>query len=402
MAVFKYIALSDRGRKTAGVMDADTAQEARDILRARRMHVSRLERMSAEEKPRRLPAIFSRRKAEEVTILTRELATLLCAGIELVEALTVLLDQIENKKTEMVFLDLRDCVSQGKSFAEALRKHPRYFDELYVQMVGVGEASGTLGDTLDTLSDFLQQKQENRSKFIAALTYPAVTSSFGVLVVIYLLVFFVPEIRKVLPDEGLPLPTKMLIGMSDFLSAWWWVIGLAVFLTIFTFLRALKQEPFRYAWHKFTLRIPAMGQLLRKFAVMRFTLTFSVLLKSGLQALDALRIAKDLTGNLVLLRTLDKVEQGIREGTDISAPLKESRVFPASVGHLIAVGERTGKLEEMLDRITSTYSKEIEVTQRKMLALMEPVLILSLAIVVAFIMLAIITPIVKVSNMYRG
>jgi len=403
MGVFKYIALTDRGRKTAGVVDADTAHEARDVLRARRIHVTRLDRIGVEEKQRRLPFLFSHRKAEEITVLTRELATLLLAGIELVEALTVLLDQVESKRTEMVYRDLRDSVSQGKSFAEALKRHPRYFDELYVRMVGVGEASGTLSETLDTLADFLQQKHDNRSKLVAALTYPAVTCGFGVIVVIYLLTSFVPQVRTVLAEQGraLPTPTKMLIGISEFVMAWWWLILLVAVLSGFAFARALKKESFRYGWHRFILRLPAAGQLLRKHAVMRFTLTLSVLLKSGLQVLDALRIAKDLTGNLVLTRTLDKVERGIREGTDISAPLKEGRVFPASVGHLIAVGEKTGRLEEMLDRITITYNKEIEVTQRKMLSLLEPVLILFLAVVVAFIMLAIIMPIIDVSSMYR-
>jgi general secretion pathway protein F len=403
MAVFKYIALSDRGQKVSGVLDADTAQEAREILRARRVHVRRLDRVEAETKTGKGLAFLGRRKAQDVVVLTRELATLLRAGIELVAALTVLLDEIENKKTEVVYRDLRDSVSQGKSFAEALGRHPKYFDGLYVKMVGVGEASGKLGDTLDTLATFMEQKHENSAKLVAALTYPLVTSCFGVTVVIYLLTSFVPKIRMVLTEQGrpLPAPTKLLIGISDFVSGWWWLIAGILVLAALAFTRALKGQSFRYAWHKFILRVPVMGVLVRKHAVMRFALTFSVLLKSGLQVLDALRIAKDLTGNLVLIRTLDRVEQGIREGTDISAPLKESHVFPASVGHLIAVGERTGRLEDMLDRITDSYSKEIEVTQRKMLALMEPALILCLAVVVAFIMLAIIMPIVDVSTLYK-
>lgn len=403
MAVFKYTALSDKGGKVSGVLDADTAQDAREILRARRVHVRALERVEAGAKEKRGLHLPGRRRTQDVVVLTRELATLLRAGIELVQALTVLLEEIENRKTEVVYRDLRDAVSQGKSFAEALSRHPRYFDELYVKMVGVGEASGKLGDTLDTLADFLEQKHENSAKLVAALTYPLVTSGFGVIVVIYLLTSFVPKIKMVLTQQGraLPPPTRALIAISDFFSAWWWVLGIATIVSAVAIARLMKRKEVRYAWHKFILRIPVMGVLVRKHAVMRFALTFSVLLKSGLQVLDALRIAKELTGNLVLIRTLDGVEQGIREGTDISAPLKEGKVFPASVGHLIAVGERTGKLEEMLDRITASYSKEIEVTQRRMLSLLEPALILCLAVAVAFIMLAIITPIVDVSSLYK-
>ena len=381
MAVFKYIALDEKRGRVRGVLDADTAQEARRKLRSQRVHVQRLTRMGAGTDNKSWTAAFSRRKTDSITIATKELATLLSAGIELIEALDVLLEQLNDSALNSVYRDIRDQVAQGNPLAMALKRHPRYFNDLYIQMVAVGEASGSLGQVMTTLADFLRKQQRGSSKLVSALIYPLVTMTFGGLVTFYLLVFFVPKMEKILLQHGktLPLPTEILLATSNFMRTWWWAIPAASVTLIILLVQWMRIPSVKYRVHKFLLRIPILGELLKKNAVMRFSLTFSILLKSGVQVLNAINIAKGLVGNLVLVEILDKVARNISEGTDISQPLKQDNVFPPTVSHLIAVGEKTGQLEEMLDRVAADYEEEIDSASQRALSLVEPVMIVGLA-----------------------
>ncbi len=400
MAVFKYIALNEKQGKIRGILDADTAQEARRKLRAQRVHVQKLTRIGATADNKSWTSVFARRKTDTIAVATKELATLLSAGIELIEALDVLLEQLNDSTLNSVYRDIRDQVAQGNPLAIALKRHPRYFSDLYVQMVAVGEASGSLATIMTTLADFMRKQQRGNSKLVSALIYPLVTMTFGGIVTLYLLMAFVPKMEKLLTQHGktLPIPTEILLAASNFLRTWWWAALLGILTTILLVIHWLRIPSVKYRMHKFLLRIPVLGDLLKKNAVMRFAMTFSILLKSGVQVLDAINIAKGLVGNLVLVKILEDVAHNISEGTDISEPLKKDSVFPPTVSHLIAVGEKTGQLEEMLDRIAGDYEEELDSASQRVLSLVEPVMIIALAGVIGFIMLAIFMPIMDMSN----
>jgi general secretion pathway protein F len=305
-----------------------------------------------------------------------------------------------------VLRDIREKVTQGATFADALAHHPGYFDVLYVNMVKAGEAAGNLDVILARLADFTQKQERIRAKVKAALAYPIVMIVFGILVVTVLMTFVVPRILSVLKkgpqkDAPLPLPTQILVNVSGFMGAYWWAVLVALIAAWLMFRVAMRSEEFQYKWDRFRLRLPILGDLFRKSAVSRFCTTFSTLLKSGIPALQALTIVKGIVGNMVLARVVDEIHQKIVEGADISGPVKKSGVFPPVVGYMIAVGEQSGTLEEMLERVAEAYDIEVEITSQKVTSLIEPILIVVLALIVGFIVVAILLPILEIGNVAR-
>jgi len=286
--------------------------------------------------------------------------------------------------------------------AEALAFHPTYFSELYVNMVRAGEASGNLDVVLTRLADYGQQQNRLRAKVKAALTYPVVMVAFGVIVVFVLTTFVVPRILEVLRsakrDAALPLPTQLLTTVSDFLQHYWWFVVLAAAGLYLAFKLLMKEEKYRLARDKFMLSFPVFGDLLKKQAVSRFAVTLSTLLKSGIPALQALSIVKNILENRVLKQVVSEVHDRILEGADIATPLKRSGIFPPVVGYMVSIGEQSGQLEEILDRISEAYDEEIELTVQKVTSLIEPVLIIGLAGGVGFIVLAILLPILQIGQ----
>jgi general secretion pathway protein F len=407
--VFQYKGIDAGGAARAGILDADSPKEARLQLRSMHVHVTELEPLSSltvGSSRRFLPKFMQKRHREEVVLLTRQLGTMLRSGIPLASCLTALVEQAGHQDIEVVLRDIREKVTQGATFADALAHHPGYFDDLYVNMVKAGEAAGNLDVILARLADFTQKQERIRAKVKAALAYPIVMIVFGVLVVTVLMTFVVPRILSVLKkgpqkDAPLPVPTKILVEVSGFMGSYWWAILIAVIAAWLTFRVAMRSEEFQYKWDRFRLRLPILGDLFRKSAVSRFCTTFATLLKSGIPALQALTIVKGIVGSVVLARVVDEIHQKIVEGADISGPVKKSGVFPPVVGYMIAVGEQSGTLEEMLERVAEAYDIEVEITSQKVTSLIEPVLIVVLALVVGFIVVAILLPILQIGNVAR-
>jgi general secretion pathway protein F len=291
---------------------------------------------------------------------------------------------------------------QGTGLAESLAFHPTYFSELYVNMVRAGEASGTLDAVLARLADYQQRQARLRGKVKAALAYPLVMCAFGAMVIFVLTTFVVPRILDVLTtanrDASLPLPTIVLTGVSDFLQAYWWLVFLLIFIAYLVFRMLLRDPRYKLAWDGLMLRLPLFGDLLKKQAVSRFCVTFSTLLKSGIPALQALNIVKNILDNQVLKNVVQDVHDKILEGADIATPMKKSGIFPPVVGYMVSIGEQSGELEEILDRISESYDEEIELTVQKVTSLIEPVLIIGLAFGVGFVVLAILLPILQVGQ----
>ena len=408
MPIYEYKAFTPGGEAKVGILDADSPREARLKLRKDNVHVVEIRPVGAKpkglrERIRRRRAEFqgsSKRRLDEVATVTRQMATLLAAGIPLTETLKALIEQSENKKLEMVFRDVREKVTQGAGLAEALAFHPQYFNDLYVNMIRAGEASGNLDVVMARLADFTAGQRRLREKVSAALTYPIILLIIGALVVTILMTFVVPQITKMVSQTNkvLPLPTQVLIAASNFFADYWWLLCLGIAAVSWIFNRIYRTDRGRLAIDRLALRIPVFGSLFRKQGVARFAVTFSTLLKSGVPVVECLEISKTIVNNKVLEEVISEIRERIVEGTDIATPLKMSGAFPPLVGYMIAVGEQSGQLEQILDRIAAAYDEEIDVTTQKITALIEPVLIVLLASIVGFIVLAIIWPILELGN----
>jgi len=405
MAVFEYKALDSNGRNSTGVIDADTARDARDKLRKQDIFVTEMvsiaeKKQKGIEKALKVSAL-RRSYSYEIAILTRQFATLTGSGVPLSEALGALIEQIDNKTLQAVFRDLREKVTQGASLADALALHSHYFSNLYVSMVRAGEASGNLDRILSRLADYLQQQHRLRSRVAAALTYPVIMIILGIGVTMFLMMYLVPKVTKILERKGnvLPLVTEVVKGASDFTVHYWWAMLIVVFALYVLYRLAVATTSGKYRRDSVMLSLPILGSFFSKQALSRFCMTMSILLRSGLPALQSLMIVKQVVGNAVLSEAIQDVHDRVLEGADISTPLrKKKKIFPPVVGYMVSVGEKSGQLEEMLEKVAEAYDEELEIQAQKLTALIEPVIIIFLAAVVGIIVLSVILPIVQMSQ----
>jgi general secretion pathway protein F len=340
----------------------------------------------------------------EVSAFTRQLAVLLHSGIPLAQGLNACIEQAESPGMQKVLRHLREQITQGTDLGNALETCPGYFNSLYINMVRAGQASGQLDDVLSRLAEYLSNQNRLRNKLINAMMYPAIMLTVSTLVVILLMTFVVPQITTMLIEQEvpLPLPTKILITVSDFMKTYWEVMIKGPLIGFFFLQGALQQDAFRLRWDKAKLKVPVFGDVLRKAAVSRFAITFSTLLRSGMPALEALRIVKKIVGNRALQEVIQGVHDSIVEGTDISTPIKKSGVFPPVVGYMIAVGEQTGELESLLERVATAYDEEVEISLQRMTGLIEPIMIVFMAVVVGGIVAAVIIPLLQMSSQGMG
>jgi len=403
--VYNYKGLTLAGENKTGIIDADSPREARIKLRSQNLMVTELSQRGVSvrrDKKKGKLLDFSRgpKGKVEVPMYTRQLATLLKAGIPLAQAMAALIEQCQVADLEAAFRDIREKLTQGLSFAESLAYHPAYFSELYVNMVKAGEASGSLDMVLDRLADYLQRQAQIRNKIVAALAYPIVMIVVGVVIVIILMTFVVPKVMQVVEQSGQTIPpmTQALRSVAAFLGEYWFFLLAGIVLLMVLHRWAMRGAEYRYQVDKIKLKIPVLGELFRKSAVSRFAVSMSTLLKSGVPVLESLRIVKDIVNNQVLARVLDTVHTRIVEGTDIATPIKRSGVFPPVVGYMIAVGEQSGQLEDMLDRVATAYDEEVAVQTQKVTSLLEPLLIVGMAFVVGFIVISVMLPILKISD----
>lgn len=402
MPTYEYKALAKSGQIKRGLIDADSPKDARDKLRAERIHVVDLKMISkgksaSKSKTRSAGKI----KPMELAMITRQLATLIESDIKLREAISVMIDQIEEKNLQIVFRDLREKITAGTTFADALAQHSQIFGDLYVHMVRAGEAAGNLDGILNQLADYLQKQSRMKGKVSAALAYPIMMTFIGGAVVIFLVTFVVPKIRGAIESQGkeLPVPTKMLIFMSDFFINWWWLVLILSVAAIIGFKNFISRPYGRRAFDGFCLNLPIFGMLFKKQSVSRFAVTFATLLQSGLPALESLRIVRNVVDNKVMEETLDEVEKNVIDGNGISLAIRKSDVFPSVVGYMISVGEQSGNLDKVLSKIAVAYDEEVELTTQKVTSLLEPIMIVLLSGVIGFIVLAIIMPIMQMSKM---
>jgi general secretion pathway protein F len=344
---------------------------------------------------------FQRVKISELAHMTRQLAHLLGANIPLVEALGALQDQVENVLLKKSVSQIKDKVVEGRRLHEAMKAFPDIYDDLYISMVQAGEASGALEQVLKRLADFTEYQATLKSKVTGAMLYPVIMSLVGSSLMLYLLVSVVPKIVTIFEDSDviLPLPTRILMGVSGFAQSYWWLLIILAFLGGWFFKRYVRTPHGRRKIDQLSLKAPIFGELFRKIAISRFTRTLGTLLQSGVQLLQALDIVKHVVNNKVLSEAIDSTKHSVREGESIAEPLKRSGQFPPMVIHMIAVGEKTGALETMLEKVADSYDAEVNTTVSSLTTLLEPLMILIMGGVVSFIVLSILLPILRMSEL---
>ncbi len=408
MAVFEYSALDASGKKVSGIIDADSAAAARQKLRAARIFpVSVHEARAGEVKPERQPFSLGRRRRRirpaEAAMLTRQLATLLGAGFPLVPALDTLLSQGRSHTFNRILAQVKDSVVAGSSFAAALARYPGTFSTLFINMVRAGETSGTLEIVLDRLAEIGEKQEELKNRIRSAMTYPLLMLAVGLLVLFFLLTYIVPSITTIFSDmnQVLPAPTRFLIRLSALVQSGWWLMLLAVAGLVVLVRMLGKTAKGRFLIDRSLLRLPAVGALVRKMAVARFSRTLGSLLENGVVLLAALEIVKNVVGNVLLADAVAAAAREVGKGQGLGNALAASRVFPDLPIQMISVGEQSGQLEAMLYKVADVYENEVQATILRMTSLLEPVMILLMGIVVGFIVLAICLPIFEMNTLIR-
>ena len=406
MPVFEYKALTEAGKTVTGIIDADSEREARSKLRKKSVYATDL-KVSEEgislKSDLTLSKLLRRFSLKDLAVTTRQLSTLIKAGIPVIQALTAIIDQLEASPLRKIIIQVKETVNSGGTLADALAEHPRAFSELYVNMVRAGESAGALELILGRLADYNEKSLALRNKVRAALVYPIAMSVIGTLVVVFLMVKIVPNMVKIFIDieQSLPAPTRALIAISNFLQNYWWVLLFVFFLLYFLKRRIGATARGKYFFDKVKLNLPLLGQTARKMAVSRFTRTLSILTASGIPILRALDIVQNVVNNAVLADAIEKSREAVRHGDSIAEPLRRSKVFPPIVIHMIAIGEASGKLEEMLTSVAESYDSEVDATVSGLTALIEPIMIIVMGAIVMFIVLSIMLPIFQM-NMSIG
>ncbi len=404
MPIYEYRALRSAGDEVTGVVDADTDRDARLKLRQSGVYVTEVAEVRPGRRPGRLPAWLSlrlrRRSIEDVAVITRQFATLVGAGVPLVDVLTVVIEQASTKRLEIVLRDLRDKVIKGTSLADALMLHPDYFGDMYVNMVRAGEASGRLASIFESLAAYGERRSMLKGRVSAALIYPAILAVVSVAVVIFLVTRVVPRFAGLMERAGkaLPLPTAILMGVSTFMREKFWLLLGVLIAAVVIWKALLRWEPFHRRVDELKLRLPLVGGLLRKQLVSYFATTLGTLLASGIRVSEALAIVRRVMENRVFVSAIDDLNTEIRAGRDIATTLRKGGIFPPLVSYMIAVGERSGRLEEMLRMISRSYEQEITISLQKLVAVLEPAIVVVMAGVVAFIVVSILLPILSLSQ----
>ncbi|HVN87841.1 MAG TPA: type II secretion system inner membrane protein GspF [Candidatus Binatia bacterium] len=419
MPVYAYKGLTGDGKAATGVIDADSPKGARVKLRRSGIFPTEV----AEDRTGRavaavadagpssrfqlpqvnLTQLFERVTPQDLALMTRQLSTLVGAGLPLVECLNALIEQLENARLKRTLTQVREQVVEGRALADAMREHPSVFSDLFVNMVRAGEASGALDVVLLRLAEYTEKAAELRGKVRTALTYPVLMCVLGGAILLFLVSYVVPKVTRIFEEtkQALPTMTVILLAISNFCANYWWLIVGVVVAVVIGVRVSIRTPAGRMRWDGYLLRVPYFGKLIKKIALARFSRTLSTLLTSGIPLLTSLDIVKNVVGNVVLSDAIENARNSIREGQSIAPPLKKSGLFPPLVLHMVAVGEKSGELEQMLARAADTYDNEVEGAVAAMTSILEPVMIVLMGGVVLFIVLAILLPIFELNQLVR-
>jgi len=419
MPVYAWKGLTGAGKSVSGTRESDGPKSLRQSLRKESIFISEVREVVGGRQLKRalgagnagakglqrevdIKGFFERVKPRDVAVFTRQMATLLHAGIPLAEAMTALSEQSDNKKFQMILAGIKQKVNEGGSFADAMLEHPKVFSELYTNMVRSGETAGNLDAVLLRLADFMDAQIDLRSKVSGAMAYPILMTIVGSLVLGFLMVVVVPPIASIFADSGKALPwnTQFLIFIADIIGGYWWLLVPLIVGGVFWFRRWARKPKGRAIMDRFKLRLVLIGKLIRFIAVARFSRTLATMLASGVPVLTALDIVKRVLNNTVLEKVVEDARVAIREGESIAATLKKSGQFPTMMCHMVAVGERSGQLEAMLENVAGAYERDVSTEVGKLTSILAPLMIVIMAVGVGFIVFSILMPIVEMGQMF--
>jgi type II secretory pathway component PulF len=400
MPRFNYTGIDGAGKTAKGSVTAESPFAARKQLRARNIHPSSVEQAALGQEPKALlMSILGRGGKAQILDFTRQFATLLQAEIKLTEALSVLIQQTSSMQFRGVLTDIRDRVVTGESFTDAMGDYSDYFDILYISMVRVGEVTGSLPHSLSTIAKFMEKRQRVQSKITTVMVYPVILFVVCIVAVLILTTTVIPKITEQITKTGqeLPLITKLLMGFSNTLKHWWFVVLGAAVAAAWAIKRAVATEKGHYLRDKFLLSLPVFGPLIKQRVVARFASTLSTLLGSGLTMAESLRVVAEVTGNSIMNRAVKQARERILTGADIATPLRESGVIDPAIAHMVTVGEKSGELGSMLANISENLEASTDVVIERLSAALEPIIIVLMAVLIGVIAYATLLPIIRFS-----
>jgi general secretion pathway protein F len=405
MPVYEYNALDKRGKSCKGTIDADSESKARSKLRSSGKYPVTIRESLSRGKSSRQGffggPLFERIRSDEIHAITRQLATLIGAGIPLINTLASLIEQSSNPALKRVLAEIRDSVNEGSTLTSALSQFPKLFSNIYINMVRSGEASGSLDVVLERLADFGEKQKALQERLKAALVYPIFMAVIGTGILFFLIGYIVPNITRVFMDmeRVLPLPTRILIQASDLLRNYWW-LGALILIGLSTLIRLfLARESGRRVWDRIKLIFPITGSVNRKIILARFASTLGSLLNSGVPLITSLQIVSSLMNNQLIGEVIDEAIEKIKKGKSMSSALESSVWFPPLFLQMIRAGEQSGQLEAMLDKVARAYEREVESAIMGMTALIEPIMISAMGATVGFVVLSILLPIFEMNQM---
>jgi type IV pilus assembly protein PilC len=402
--IYRYNAMDANGRTVTGTLDADSLELVRSKLADLSYHVLSIRETKSRQGFQDWFTGIQRVKLRDLVMFSRQFATMIDAGLSVVKCLDILQKQTRNPKLKDTIAEVKRDVAGGMSLTEAFQKHPRVFSPLFVNMIRSAEVGGILDTVLDRLAMFLEKEQETKNKIKSAMTYPVVVFCFAMLMLLALLFFVLPKFKGIFETMGLDLPltTRLMLNFSEYMRLYWYIalvgtVGSVILIKIFA-----RTQKGRYAIDAAKLKLPVFGDLLLKSAVSRFARTFGTLISSGVPVLRALEIVADTSGNCVISETVIRARSSIKEGEKISTPLFGSKIFPVMVTQMIAVGEETGRLDQMLVKVANFYDDEVDATLKGLTSLIEPLMIVGLGVIVGFIAVSVISPIYSLVGSLGG
>jgi type IV pilus assembly protein PilC len=403
MAAFTYDAINAQGIELSGEIHAPDLTAAREQLQTRGLLPQSLSERSASGE-RGARTAFKKVKAKNLQVFSRQLATMIEAGVSVVAALVTLEEQTEDKYLREVIAEIRSDVEGGMVLSKAFARHPKVFNRLYVSMIEAGESSGTLDKVLDRAATQIEKDNKLRRRVKGAMVYPSVVITFASLVLTFMLLFIVPVFAKIFEDLNgeLPKPTQFVMGMSNMLRHWWFIIFPLLIGLVFAFRRWKQSESGRQIWDRFKLKIPMkIGAVVHKVALARVSRTLATLIAAGVDIIKALEITGATAGNWVVEQSLENVKNRVHEGAPISQPLSEDPTFPAMVGHMVKVGEETGELDKMLGKVADFYEDEVDTAIQSLTSIIEPLLMIGVGAMVGLIVISMYMPMFKMLTLIK-
>lgn len=400
MPIFQYKAIDRSGKEVKDSINAESIIQAKSKIKTLGVMLVTIKEQKSKSNKKISLNVGSKVGVNDLAIMTRQLATLVKAKIQIVEALSALQDQVDNDHLKVVLSEVKQDVNEGASLANAFGKHPKVFNNVYVNMVEAGEESGNLEVVLIKLADFTEAQMKLLTKIKSAMVYPIIMILVGSLLISGIFIFVIPKLAKIFQNMKmeLPLPTKICIAISNFLQSWWWTIPIALFVFNYLFQRWKASESGERRWHAITINLPLFGNIIKMVNVSRFSSTLGTLLSSGVPILVSMKIVKNLIANVHMKDAIDESKEAVQEGKSMAAPLKESGYFPSMVTHMITLGENSGELEEMLEIIAGNYEDQVDAKISGLTATLEPIMIVFMGGAVFFIVFSVIMPMMKMNS----